>query len=152
MGGGVRERADDLHLLDDRTRPAMGYDKRKRLLVLRTNMDEVDVQPVDLGHEIRQGIQLCLDLAPVVLCRPVARELLQRRQLGTLRLIRDRLPVGPLCSVDAPAQIDNLLFWHLDVKGPDRIAFRRRVRFCGEHSRYARSSRAREEGAPVRRI
>jgi hypothetical protein len=35
----------------------------------------VDVQPVDLGDEMRQSLQLRLDLAPVVIRRPVAREL-----------------------------------------------------------------------------
>jgi pimeloyl-ACP methyl ester carboxylesterase len=31
----------------------------------RLDVDEVDVQPVDLGHELRQGVQLPFDLAPV---------------------------------------------------------------------------------------
>jgi hypothetical protein len=56
MGGGVSEWANDLELLDDRTRPAVGYDERKRLFVLRTNVDEVDVQPIDFGHEIRHRV------------------------------------------------------------------------------------------------
>jgi hypothetical protein len=49
-------------------------------------VDEVDVRPVDLGHEVRQGVQLRLAPAPVVLRRPVAGEFLnagpKRRRLG----------------------------------------------------------------------
>ena len=35
-------------------------------VVLRTDVNEVDVQPIDLGHELRQGVQPRLALAPVV--------------------------------------------------------------------------------------
>ena len=65
--------------------------KRQRVFVLRTNVDEVDVEPVDLGGELRERVQLRLDLAPVVVGRPVARELLHRGQLHALRSIRDEL-------------------------------------------------------------
>jgi hypothetical protein len=42
------------------------------MLVLRANVDEVDVEPVDLGDELRQGPEPRLALAPVVLGFPVA--------------------------------------------------------------------------------
>jgi hypothetical protein len=45
---GIHERIDDLELLDDRAGPSVVDDDRQRILVLRTNVDEVDVQPVDL--------------------------------------------------------------------------------------------------------
>ena len=54
MGGGVGERLDDLELLDERARPAVGDDDRQRVLVLRADVDEVDVEPVDLGQEVRE--------------------------------------------------------------------------------------------------
>ena len=38
-------------------------------------MDEVNVQPIDIGDELRQGIQLRFRLPPIVIRRPVAREL-----------------------------------------------------------------------------
>ena len=53
MCRGVGERLDDLQLLDDRARPPVGDDQRQRILVLRANMDEVDVQSIDLGDELR---------------------------------------------------------------------------------------------------
>ena len=35
-------------------------DERQRILMLRTNVNEMNVQPVDLGDELRQGVQLRL--------------------------------------------------------------------------------------------
>ena len=37
-------------------------------------MDEVNVETVDLGDEVRIGIQLRLNLAPVIFSRPIAGE------------------------------------------------------------------------------
>jgi aminoglycoside phosphotransferase (APT) family kinase protein len=42
----IGERADDLQLLDDRARPSVTDDDRQRVLVLRANVDEVDVEPL----------------------------------------------------------------------------------------------------------
>ena len=44
---------DDLQLLDDRAGPSVVDDERQGVLVLRANVDEVDVEPVDLGDELR---------------------------------------------------------------------------------------------------
>ena len=60
---------------EDRAGPAVRDDERQRVLVLRADVDEMDVQPIDLGDELRQRVQPRLDLAPVVFRRPVAREL-----------------------------------------------------------------------------
>ena len=80
MRGGVGKRLDDLQLLDDRARPPVRDDQRQRVLVLGADVNEMNVQPVDLGHEVRQGVQLRLALAPVVVCPPVAREVLHHRE------------------------------------------------------------------------
>ncbi len=50
---GIGERLDDLQLLDDRARPPVGDDQRQRVLVLRANVNEMNVQPIDLGNEVR---------------------------------------------------------------------------------------------------
>jgi hypothetical protein len=46
-----RERLDDLQLLDDRARPTVGDDQRKRVLVLGADVDEVvwetDLEPAN---------------------------------------------------------------------------------------------------------
>ena len=64
----------------------------------------MNVQPIDLGDELRQGVQLRLDLAPIVVCRPILRERLSGRELHALRCIRDRFPFGPPRRLNAPAQ------------------------------------------------
>ena len=54
---GIGQRPDDLQLLDDRAGPAVRDDQRQRVRVLRADVDEVDVEPVDLGDELRQGVE-----------------------------------------------------------------------------------------------
>jgi hypothetical protein len=80
----IGEGVDDLQLLDDGAGPPVGDDERQRIIVLRASMDEMNVQAVDLGDELRQGVESRLAPAPVVLCRPAARQLLHRGQLHTL--------------------------------------------------------------------
>ena len=89
----IGQRLDDLHLLDDRAGPAVRDDHRQRIFMLRANVNEMNVEPVDLGDELRQGVELRLALAPVVIGRPIARELLHRRELHALRFIRRPFPV-----------------------------------------------------------
>ena len=97
----------------------MRHDQRQRVLVLGRDVDEVDVHAVDLGRELRQRVQLRLGLAPVVLGFPVTGELLDRRQLNALGPICDQLLGGPARPGDAVAQLGELLFRNVDVKGPD---------------------------------
>src|ERR1044072_7843881 len=70
----------------------------------------MDVEPVDLGDEIRQRVEPRFDLAPVMLCRPMARELLHRGELDALRCVRNLLPLRPYRRADAPAQVGKLVF------------------------------------------
>jgi hypothetical protein len=116
---GIGQSIDDLQLLDDRARPPVVHDERQRILVVRTNMDEVNAQSVDLGDELWQGVQLLLALAPVVLCFPVARELLSHRERHALRLIRHGLLLGPARGRDPPAKVGELLLRDVDVEGTD---------------------------------
>jgi hypothetical protein len=41
-------------------------DQRQRVLMLGANVDEVNLQPVDLGGVLRQGVQFRLALTPLV--------------------------------------------------------------------------------------
>ena len=59
----------------------MRDDDRQRIRMLRTDVDEVNVQPIDIGDKLRQGVQPPFELAPVVSRGPVAREFLHRREL-----------------------------------------------------------------------
>ena len=130
----IGERPDDLQLLDDRAGPAVRDDERERVLVLRADVDEVDVQPVDLGQEVRQAVQLGLASAPVVVRRPVAGELLHGRQRHALRVIVDRLALGPARRVDPPAQVVELRLGEADLELVDVGAAARGDVRCGHCS------------------
>ena len=121
MCRGIGEWIDDLQLLDDRAGPSVRDDERQRIFMFRTNVNEMNVQPIDLGHELRQGVQFRLALAPIVICRPIAREFLHRRERHALRFIRDRFPVRPPCRVDAPAQFGKFRFRNIHLKRTNRI-------------------------------
>src|SRR6476660_1665318 len=90
-------------------------------------MDEVNVQPVDLGLELRQRVQSRFAPAPVVLGRPVAREVLYRRQLHALRPIGDEFPGRPASRIDAAAQLVDLALRYFNSERPYR-ALRARSR------------------------
>src|SRR5262249_48272108 len=77
---------------------------------------EVDAEPVDRGRELRERVQLLLTRAPVVFGRPVAREVLYRRELHTLRPVGDELPRRPARRRDTAPQVVDLLLWNLDVE------------------------------------
>src|SRR5438132_7930079 len=84
----------------------------------------MNVQSIDLGDELRQGVHFCLDLAPVILCRPIARERLDRRELYSLGCICNRFSFRPLCRVDAPAQFGQFCFRKIHLERTNgRIAF-----------------------------
>ena len=119
MCGGIGERFDDLHLLDDRSGPSVRDDERQRVLVLRANVDEVNVEAVDLGDEVRHGVQFRLDLAPVVVGRPVARECLSRGELNALRVVRDRFALRPPRRVDAAAQFGEIRLRKIHMEWTD---------------------------------
>ena len=118
--GGIGERADELQLLDDRARPAVADDQRERVLVLGADVDEVDVEPVDLGDEVREGVQPRLALAPVVLGRPVAGEVLHDREGHALRVVLDGLLLGEARRGDARPQVLEIRLGDLDRERADR--------------------------------
>jgi hypothetical protein len=73
VSGRVGERADDLEHLDDRAWPPVRDDQRQGVVVRRLRVDEVDVQPIDFGLELRERVQPRLAPSPVVIVQPVAR-------------------------------------------------------------------------------
>ena len=117
--GRISEGADGLEQFDDRARPAVRHDQRQRVLVRRLHVDEVDVQPVDLGLELRQRVQSRFAPAPVVFGRPVAGELLRRGQLHTLGPIGDEFLGRPTSRIDAAAQFLDLAFRDVDSERAD---------------------------------
>lgn len=89
---------------------------RQRIFMLGANVHEMKVEPVDFGDEVRHRVDLRLALAPIVLVRPVLRELLHGCELDTLRCIRYLFAVGPLRCADALAQIGEVGLRHLEMK------------------------------------
>ena len=49
----IGQRIDDLQLIDDRAGPSVLDDERQRIFLLRANVFEMIVQPIDLGDEVR---------------------------------------------------------------------------------------------------
>src|SRR5271168_1766983 len=151
VGRGIGERLDDLQLLDDRAGPPVRDDQRQRVLALRANVDEMDVQAVDLGDEMRQGVQTRLALAPVIVRPPVASKLLDRRQRHALRVVRDRLSLGPPRREYAPAQLAQLCLRKTRLERADsgRVTARLLSNINGGHLLLLRSLRAPEPRSAV---
>ena len=152
MRGRVGERTDDLEQLEHRARPAMGHDHRQGIGMLRANVNEVDVEAVDLGDELRQGIQLRLRLAPVVAGAPIFDERLELGELYALRLVIDRLAVGPARRGYAPAKLVDLVLRDVDGEGADRASSpSRRAQRPGKQADGAGGSRGGKKFAPCGR-
>ncbi len=138
MRGRIGQPIDDLQLLDDRARPAMRDDHRQRIVLPGPNVDEVDVDPVDLGDELRQRVQPRLHLPPVVIGLPVADQRLHRREPHALRLISNDLLVRPPACGEATAQINQVLLRHIDTERTNCIACSRQRRLNREQAREPR--------------
>jgi hypothetical protein len=116
----LRERSDELDLLEDRARPTVGHDQWKRTGLRRLGMDEMDVDAVDVGDELPVPIQCRLRLAPVVPVCPVRHQLLELGAPSALRAIRDGLLVGPSRAPDTPPKLIEFALWHSDREGTER--------------------------------
>src|SRR5262245_58483978 len=99
----------------------MSDDQWKRVGVLRTDVNEVNVHPIDVRPELWQGIQPGFRLTPVVQVSPVADQLLQPIQLRALRPIGDGFLVRPSRRCDPAAKIDELLFRNLHFERMNRL-------------------------------
>jgi hypothetical protein len=120
MRRGIGQRVDDLELLDDRAGPSVRDDERQGIFMFRAHVNEMNVQPIDRGDELRQGLELRLHLPPVVICLPIAREHLNRLELYALRLISNGLLFGPARGRDARTQRLEVRLGGLDRERPDR--------------------------------
>lgn len=134
--GRVGERADGPEQLDDRARPAVRHDQRQGVLVLRPYVDEVDLDAVDDGRVLRQGVQLRLARAPVVVGRPVAGQLLDRRQLHALGAIGDQLSGGPARGRDPAPHVVDYFFRRVEPKGADLVVVRHVLHLPGRVDRH----------------
>jgi hypothetical protein len=83
-------------------------------------VDEVNVEPVDVGDEVGVREDLRLGAAPVVVVRPIVGDLLHRPQPHALRIVADGFPVGPFGRQDPPLQIGELSVGRMIFERPDR--------------------------------
>ena len=97
----IDERRDHLLKFDDRAGPAMGDDQRQRRRLLRAHMQEVDVEPVDLGGELIEAVEFCLTRAPVVAVSPIGADLPDPFQRRALAPVIDQLRLRPARAGEA---------------------------------------------------
>jgi hypothetical protein len=71
-------------------------------------MDEVNIQPIDLGQELGETIELRLESAPVVLSLPVVDKRFSILQADTLRPVGDGFRIRPSSSGQSLLQVLNL--------------------------------------------
>src|SRR5262245_3065479 len=94
----------DLQLLDHRSRPPVRDDDRQCVFVLGAGVDKMNIEPIDIGYEIRERLDARLARAPVVLFSPVFRQRLGGRELNALRLVVDRFLLRPAGSRNPAAK------------------------------------------------
>ena len=119
MGHRVRERLDHLLELDDRARPAVGHDQRRRARFRRLHVDEVDAESVQVRLELGESIQLRLATAPVVFLLPILGDFLQLGERDALLPVVDGLLVRPSRVREAALEVDDLRVGDLDLEGLD---------------------------------
>ena len=121
VGGWVAEWLDHLVELGHRAGPAVRDQQGDRVGVRRALVDEVDVDTVDLGHELVEPVEPRLARGPVVLVGPVPAELLHVCQRHALRPVVDDFGVGPAGVVKTPTQVVELGLRDIDRERTDLL-------------------------------
>ena len=75
--------------------------------------------PSIFGHELWEGIELCLCLPPVVVAAPVPNQLLQRPQLHALGAVCNEFFGRPAGLREAPAEVIDRGLRHFHGEGLD---------------------------------
>src|SRR4051812_39647825 len=152
---GIGKRVDDLQLLDDRAGPSVRNKERQSILMLRTNMNKMNLQTIDLRDKLRQGTEPGLAPAPIVIGRPIVCEILHRRERYALGWIGNRLAVRPLRRCNPPAELEERLFRNVNSERPDWVVSVRCAGPCRCGGAWRRPDRkaecagGAENGAPV---
>src|SRR5262249_9704492 len=98
----------------------MRNEKWQGVFMLRANLDEMNIEAVDFGLEIRDGIQTRLDFPPVVFGAPMVQDLLDGLERDALRKVGDGLLVRQARNRKALLEIGQRTFGKLDPEGPNR--------------------------------
>src|SRR5690554_2008648 len=97
----------------------MGHNQRHGVRMLGANMRKLNVEPVDFGDKLGNGVQLRLGLAPVIFGRPMADQRLKPRELNALTLVIDGFLLRPSRSGEASTQINDLRLGDADLERAD---------------------------------
>src|SRR6266404_3551321 len=117
MGRRVHQRLDDLQKLEDRSRPAMGEYNWQGALVLRSDVNEVNSETVNLRAKLWQPIQRALNTTPVVAGAPVFSERLRFVQRRSLRPIGYRFLVRPAGVGKSVLEIVECCLRYMNLEG-----------------------------------
>jgi hypothetical protein len=127
VGRRVYQRSDDLQKLDDRSRPPMRKYDWQGILVLRSDVNEVNPETVNLAAKLWKPIQCAFNPTPIVVSAPVFSERLCLGQPYTLGPIRYRFLVRPASIGKSLLKIVQCCLWYVDLEGSDIFCRR------GEH-------------------
>ena len=117
--GRIGQRLDHLVEFDHRARPAMGDDQRHRFRMRRADVQEMNVEPVDLGGELRKAIEARFARAPVVFLGPIAADVLDPFQRRALAPVVDQFGFRPARLAQARLQIVEHIVADRDAIGFD---------------------------------
>ena len=127
VGRRVHERSDDLHKLDDRPRPTMSKYDWQGILVLRSDVNEVNPETVNLAAKLWKPIQYAFSPTPIVVSAPVFSERMCFSQRYTLGPIRYCFLVRPTSIGKSLLKVVECCLWYVDLEGTDIFCRR------GEH-------------------
>src|SRR5258708_34627688 len=113
----VHHRSDDLDELDDRSWPAMSKYDWQGIRVLRSHVNEVNPETVNLRPKPWQPIESALYTTPIVASAPVFNEGLCFGQRRTLGPIRYRFLVRPPSIGKSPFEIVQRCLRYMDLEG-----------------------------------
>src|SRR5882672_9230061 len=110
------------------------------MLVGRANVQEVNAQTVDLGSELRKGVQTSLETAPIIGATPVRDQLLYRGEGSALPPIIGGLAFRPARGLQATARVADRRARRHHSEGRDSIRDARQWRWA-RLCRYVDSNR-----------
>jgi hypothetical protein len=112
--------ADRFRKFEDRTRPTMAEQNWQRILMLRSNVKEMDTKPIYLCVVLSESVDHCLATAPVIAGSPVFRQRLYARQRHALRPVSNCLAVWPAPCFQTALEVIERALRHVEVEGSDR--------------------------------
>src|SRR4029077_4496736 len=113
------QRSNDLQELDDRARPSMRQYDWQGILVLRSDVNEVNPETVNLAAKLWKPIQCAFNPTPIVVGAPVFSERLCFGQRYTLGPVRYRFLVRPASSGKFPFEIGQGYLRYMYLEGSD---------------------------------